>query len=562
MHYSKKIRQYSVFEINHILDSLREYYNIVRLVDAEECRVFEVMSDGSIHYLENCFSIWGRSNRCINCSSKRACMTQSTTTKAEHLERAREKIRSVPIYLELKDGTVETCVIECVCDGGEEDPDYVVTKPEEYINSYDFLTRLYSEEILLREIRNRLIDNPEERYLLVLSCIRNFSVLNRLFGTESGNRLMISLADMLRQQCTREEVYGRLREDSLLILIKKDRFREDFFTEQLNKASMLVESPIFTVQIKLGIYEIHSTDISVTTMIDRAELAAASIQDNPNTEIAWYTESMMARQIKDRRIMADFEEALENGEFQIFLQPQVHAGQIQGAEALVRWIRPDGMLPPNDFLPILRQSELLSVLDVYVWEKSIRLLSRWQHTEFDSLYISVNVDASDFYYVNVPEKLRELCLKYGVPTNRLHVELTESSLYEDSEQESRIVEQLHRYGFVVAIDDFGKGFSSLSLLKDIPADVLKIDMGFMQGERNPQRKEIILNSVIDLAGSLEMGVVSEGVEKREQVDMLVNIGCSCFQGYYYSRPVPVEDFELAVRENLRLHSPAECSPLP
>ncbi len=548
----RRIRQYSVFEINNILDTLREHYDIVRLVDVEECRVLEVTPDGSIHYQENCFSIWGRSNRCANCSSMRACMTQCPTSKTEHIAREREKIRSVPIYLELKDGEVEMCVIECVSADGDEGPDYVVTDPAEFINTHDMLTRLYSEEKLLREIRNRLNENPEERYLLVLGCIRNFSVLNRLFGTECGNRLMISLADLLRQHSTGEEVYGRLRSDSLLLLIKKDRFREDFFIERLNEARHLIESPIFTIQIKLGVFEILSREMAVTTMIEHAEVAADSIKDNPNAEIAYYCSGMMEQRIRNRRVMAEFEQALESSEFHIFLQPQVHySGRIQGGEALVRWIKPDGVLPPNDFLPVLRQSELLSVLDVYVWEKAVQLLSRWKFTEFDGLYISINIDPSDFYYVDVSEKLRELCRKYDVPTEKLHVELTEAALYEDNEKESGIVDKLHNAGFIVEIDDFGKGFSSLSLLKDVPADILKIDMGFMQGEENHHREKIILSSVIDMADNLEMGVITEGVEKSEQVEMLRNIGCHCFQGYYYSRPIPVSDFEIVARENLR-----------
>ena len=541
----KKIKKYSVFEINEVIETLRSEYDIVRLVDAEECRILDVTKDGTIVYGDSCFCIWDRKNRCANCSSYRACMTHTETDKIEHLGRDRESIHSIPIYLEMKNGESELCVIECVNYAGTEDDGYVETTPDEYISTHDVLTRLYSHEKLFREIRNRLNKHENEEYLLVIINVRNFTLVNNLFGVEKGNRLLIGIADVLRTEFTKEEVYGRYRDDRFALLIKKEKFSEDVFLEHINCVESIIESPIFKVKIKLGVYEIPGKDMPVSSMFEHAEIAVDSIRDSQAQSISHYDPMMMERKIKGQRIVTNFSRALGDGEFQIFLQPQVDkSGVIYGAEALVRWIKPDGTrMLPGEFLEVLHKAELLSHLDVYVWEKAAELLCRWRGTELEKMFISVNVDPSDFYYMNVPETLGAICRSYSLPPEKLHIEITENALFGDYEQEGHIVDKLHDEGFIVEIDDFGKGYSSLSMLKSINADVLKIDMGFIAGQKNRDRSTVILRSVIDMSGKLGMTAISEGVETKEQLDDLVALGCRRFQGFYFSMPLPVKDFE-------------------
>lgn len=554
----RKIDHYSVFEINDVMDSLRKRYDIVRLVDVEECRILEI-TDGIIHYGSSCFSIWGRSNRCANCSSKRSCLTGCSMDKMEHLGHDREKIHSIPIYLTQANGEREMCVIECVLYGGTEDDGFVETEPAEYLNTHDMLTRLYTQELLLREIREYLSSNPDTEYLLLMSNIRNYALVNKLFGTEIANQLLTGTADILRSECTEEEVYGRYRDDRFVLLIRKDKFREELFREHFQRLERLIDSPVFSVQIKLGIYEITTRNMPVTAMLERAGVAVDSVRDAMDESFGWYKHGMMEQIVKSHRIVADFEKALYNGEFQIYLQPQVVGdGKIYGAEALVRWIKPDGtMLPPGDFLPVLQQSELLSNLDVHVWEQAVRLLRKWTDSDLKDISVSVNIDPTDFYHLDVPDVLGNLCRRYDVDPQRLRVEITESALFGGENDavthKDDIVKQLHEAGFLVEIDDFGKGFSSLSMLKDVHADVLKIDMGFVSGESNRHRGGIILTSVIEMAKNLRMDVITEGVETRETVDELKAIGCNCFQGYYFSRPIPVDLFENLATENRRTH---------
>ena len=321
-----------------------------------------------------------------------------------------------------------------------------------------------------------------------------------------------------------------------------------------NLASSLLESPIYAVQIKIGIYEIIDPEMPVINMMEHAEEAAVSIRNERDSIIAWYHPDMMERTLQNHRIITDFQRALDEGEFQIYLQPQVrNDGLIRGAEALVRWIRPNSsVILPGEFLEVLHHSELLSHLDVYVWEKAVRLLSEWKDTPLEKLHISVNVDPTDFYHVDVPKVLIDLCESYSVPTARLRVEITETALIEDIQRQNEMVERLHRAGFLVEIDDFGKGYSSLSLLKDIHADVLKIDMGFLQSTHNEARSKVILRSVISMANELNMGVITEGVETQKQAETLTSMGCHNFQGFFYSRPVPVKDFEALALENMEM----------
>lgn len=198
---------------------------------------------------------------------------------------------------------------------------------------------------------------------------------------------------------------------------------------------------------------------------------------------------------------------------------------------------------PGDFVETLEYAGLIQKLDLYIWEQAVRQLSLWRGTDKARLTISVNMSAKDFYSLDVYEALNGLCEKYGVDCGQLRLEITETALLVEPEKSDAVVSKLRARGFLVEIDDFGKGYSSLSLLKDIHADVLKIDMSFLREIRDRQRSRTILESVINMAGQLGMDVVTEGVETETQLAALTSMGCRHFQGFYFSRPVPVEAFE-------------------
>ena len=540
----KRLQEYTAKEINSVLDLLRKEYDIVRLVDVEECRIFEVNEDGSVHYKNECHEIWGRKERCRSCTSYRACKTHSCMDKVELLGDDALAIHSIPVYLRYNSGEVETCVIECVAKAGD---GAVAEKPFLTLDpSHDILTGLYNSEEVLRKIRKRLITEDARDYYLTVLNVRNFRLVNRLFGIEGGNVLLTGIADMLKKNCTDQEIYGRFKDDRFVILIRKDRFNEVYFLKNMMKGEKILESPIHNVSFKLGVYPIPDADMPVYSMVEHAVLAVESIRDIRQQKIAYYDERMMERKLHIQKVIDEFEASLKDGEFVPYLQPQVTAeGKFVGAEVLVRWAHPDGTVSlPGEFLGILQQSELLSILDRHIWEMAAQRLAQWKGSVFEKYYLSVNVDPTEFFYMDVPRVLRGICERNGVDTEKLHIEITESSLIEDRENETNIVRRLHEYGFIVEIDDFGKGASSLSFLNEIDADVLKIDMGFVQGSSTNERSRIIARAVVEMAEKLNMEIITEGIETEEQLEIFSGIGCRVFQGFYFSKALPVKEFEV------------------
>ena len=544
-----QIGRYTVGVINGVIEELRRHYDIVRIVDAEECRVVEVAPDGTIKYLEECFRIWSRGTRCENCTSYRACSTHCKVEKKEFLGDELEEIQSVPFELILSSGEIQSFVMECVRRTGQDAEGARIA----YLNdkradrSVDVLTRFVNAERLYREMRALLLANPDESYDIVFVNIHRFKLMNQIFGIDGGNRLLVAVADAIREYCPEGSVYGKYTNDRFAMLIPTDGLDTDRLAGLLRQSVRgAIDSPVYDVRVKIGILRAIDHDQPISVMIRHAELAADSIRHVPECTVAFFKPEMLERKLRSQRVITDFGSAIEGGEFRIFLQPQVKSdGRMIGAEALVRWVRPDGIVSPGDFLPVLSRTELLSRLDLCVWEQAIALLGKWKNSRLSRLFISVNVDPSDFCYIDVPVCLAELCARYGVDPAKVRVEITETALVADIERQSNIVERLHGAGFAVEIDDFGKGSSSLSFLKDIKADTLKIDMGFLRGESNLDRSRVILESVIAMAGRLGMDVITEGVETEEQVRWLTDIGCPNFQGFYFSRPVPIVDFEAA-----------------
>ena len=229
----------------------------------------------------------------------------------------------------------------------------------------------------------------------------------------------------------------------------------------------------------------------------------------------------------------------------MYLQPQVDSsGNLYGAEALVRWQHPErGLLSPAIFIDVLEKTGFIYKLDRYMWDKAAKKLGEWKKEGKDQYHISVNISTKDFYLVDVYETFVGLVDKYDIDPVNLNIEITETTLMSDLDKNMGIIRRLQNYGFNIEIDDFGSGYSSLNMLKDISADVLKIDMGFLRASENEAKGLDILESIITLAGKLGMKVITEGVETKKQLYMLAEMGCDMYQGYYFSKPIPVDEFE-------------------
>lgn len=380
---------------------------------------------------------------------------------------------------------------------------------------------------------------------MVCSNIKDFKFINELFGLKKGNEVLKKQADLMREYFKEGVLAARLQSDRFAICIPVDRFKEEFMLSSIQEMQKEFANSSFRLHVFVGVYYIEDLEEPVSIMCDKASIASETIKNNYQSCIAYYNEDLLEKSIEERRIIGEFERALINEEFVMFLQPQVdYSGYAHGAEALVRWQHPErGLLSPAVFIDVLEKAGLIYKLDRYMWEKAADKLSKWKGTPMERYHISVNISTKDFYLIDVYETFTGLVEKYDIKPEKLKLEITETALMSDLEKNMEIIRRLQKYGFLIEIDDFGSGYSSLNMLKDISADILKIDMGFLRASENEIKGQDILESIITLAGKLGMEVITEGVETSAQLGMLTEMGCNLFQGYYFSKPVSVEEFE-------------------
>ena len=381
---------------------------------------------------------------------------------------------------------------------------------------------------------------------MITGDIMHFRLINTLFGVQKGNEVLMAASARLRRIATQAHgLCGRLGGDQFAVLMSADAYQEETLLSAAQALAQEFSSGIYTLRIHFGVYRIQDAAIPVSVMCGRANCALYTIRENLTQSVAYFDDELLQKTRQEQRIISGFEEALESGQFRMYLQPLVEeSGRIIGAEALARWCRPDGsIIMPGAFIEVLENAGLIHKLDRYIWEQAVRQLSLWKGTEREQLTISVNISAKDFYSMDVFDTLVKLLEAYDVESSRLRLEITETALLVEPEKSDAVVSLLRDRGFLVEIDDFGKGHSSLGLLKSIHADVLKIDMSFLREIKDRQRSRTILESVINMADSLGMDVITEGVETGDQLHTLSAMGCRHFQGYFFSRPVPVAEFE-------------------
>lgn len=423
--------------------------------------------------------------------------------------------------------------------------DVVSLEHEKYRASHDILTGLLNKEQFYIETAKLIKENRDVKYCLVCSNIKDFKFVNELFGIEKGNEILKKQAEYMKNFMGEDSLAARLHADRFAMCMPRIRFDEDLINEAITGIQEAFKNSSFHMHIFVGVYDIHDVQERVSIMCDKANLASETIKNEYKSSVAYYTEHLLEKSIEERKIIGEFDRALDNEEFVMFLQPQVDvSGKPFGSEALVRWQHPDkGLLAPGVFIDVLEKTGFVYRLDRYMWDKAVKQLAEWKKRGINDYHISVNISTKDFYLIDVYETFVGLVEKYDIDPKLLKLEITETALMSDFNKNMVIIKRLQKYGFDIEIDDFGSGYSSLNMLKDISADVLKIDMGFLRASENEVKGQDILESIIGLANKLGMRVITEGVEKKTQVDMLYDMGCKMFQGYYFSKPIPVDEFE-------------------
>ena len=422
---------------------------------------------------------------------------------------------------------------------------YESWEQEKYKASHDSLTGLLNRDQFYEEVHDMVNKYPDTTFYLICSNIKDFKFINEIFGMEKGNQVLIKQAKLMVSNPSERTICARLMNDRFALCLPREEFDEKRVADSIEELQREFTGNSFHLHTYIGVYEIRDRDEAVRVMVDKANIAADTIKNDFDCCVAYYDGHLLEISIEQRRLLGEFEPALQKDEFAMYLQPQVNCdGVAKGAEALVRWVHPSrGILTPYAFINILENAGLIYKLDLYIWEKAAQKLAEWKEKGYGSYHISVNISTKDFYIIDIYETFTGLISKYDIPASKLHLEITETTLMTDFEKNMNIIHKLQDVGFRVEIDDFGSGYSSLNMLKDISADVLKIDMGFLRESENEVKGQDILESIITLASKIGMDVITEGVETKKQLDMLTMMGCHEFQGYYFSKPVPVSEFE-------------------
>lgn len=391
------------------------------------------------------------------------------------------------------------------------------------------------------------------QYALIYTNIEKFKVLNEQFGRRSCDEMLCSIGKGITKDLSNQECVGRLSADNFCILVEYKN-NEELVTRmdqwyQNASQSVIDESSWLSPILEFGVYVISNDTMEFSSMIDRAKLALRENTGQLHGRLRYAIYDDLARQklFREKHLEDMMVDSLKNCEFQVYLQPKYCADTetVGGAEALVRWVsKSEGMIYPDEFISLFEKNGFITSMDLYVFEKVCGTIRSWLDAGLEPIKISVNCSRVHLKNPHFLDYYLEITERYGVPARYLEIELTENVVFEDVSRLSSMINEIHAAGFGCSMDDFGSGYSSLNLIKDIPVDTIKLDKIFFQSTSHDlARMESVIGSILMMSRSLQMKTVAEGVEEREQVDMLSRLGCDYIQGYFFAKPMPIPDFE-------------------
>ena len=406
---------------------------------------------------------------------------------------------------------------------------------------HDELTGIYTRQAFFYHAKTLLKAKAEERFHLIVADIRDFKLINSSYGDKIGDEVLCYLAKTYTKMF-RDGLVSRYGSDQFVCMTYGDW---DLSLETMKKLTEEIaeNAPIPNLMIKYGVYEDVDTSLPISVICDRGFMAIRSIRDNYEHSIAYYTEEMNQKQMQDRALENRFESAISNKEFVAYFQPKydVKIEKIVGAESLVRWINSDGsMVLPGDLIPLYERDGLIVRLDENIFRHVCEFQRELMEKGQELLPISVNLSRASIHYIGVVDRYVEIVKETGIPFSCVPIELTETATLNNVKIRD-FTERLVNAGFALHMDDFGSGYSSLITLSELPFNTLKIDKSLIDciGQ---QKGRMVVQQVIILAHGLGMNVIAEGVETAEQVELLREMECDDIQGFYYSRPLPREEF--------------------
>lgn len=391
-----------------------------------------------------------------------------------------------------------------------------------------------------------LEESGSKKYAILVFDIDGFHYINRFYGFETGDNVLKEIYAICQEHLGETERIARVSADQFVVALENDN--PSWLETVLCKGVKLGE---INVYFSAGIYPVKDKSEGISLMIDKATLASAEAKGKRFKKIGVYSEEFDKRMTGNEQLKQEIDEALERSEFVPFFQPKVdiYTNELVGAEALARWIKEDGsVIPPSVFIPISEQTDMIRLIDWMIFEKTLQFLRENLDRGIPCVPISVNFSRSNLLDDGFLQKMRENLEKYQVPGEFVEVELTETTIFDNSEMINAFIAELHKLNLTVSMDDFGSGYSSLNMLKDVDIDVLKIDQAFLRSESGNDKQQVIFETIAQMAKKLKLQTVVEGVETPENVNSMRKTECAVAQGYFYSKPMRMEAFQHCYEE--------------
>ncbi len=412
---------------------------------------------------------------------------------------------------------------------------------QKYELEHDAITDFYNMQAFYKYAEEIVKNSPNTRYLIVYSDIKDFKLINENYGQDVGNEVLFEISNYLRRFASDRTIIGRLEADHFAMCMPQteldvNELKEHSWIGVKVKGFNLVARNVY------GVYVMQKDEkIDIASMCERARMALDC--DGLNKKVAFYDDFMRIRQVKERHILRHFASYVKEGKFLVYMQPQfdLKSGKLVSAEALVRLRRTSGITVPDDFVPILEKNGFITEMDYYVWEETARFLRKCLDNKSEVMPISVNVSARDFEKINVNNAFCILTKKYNIPHELIRLEIDEADLAGD-EKIRRAIAVMRKNGFFVEIDNFSGGYSVLNSLKEMPIDIVKLNVDCIKKNNSESDEITILEGIIRILKNIRMTVIAEGVETKEQQELLMNLGCDIIQGYYHSKPLPMDNF--------------------
>lgn len=371
--------------------------------------------------------------------------------------------------------------------------------------------------------------------------IRRFKIINDLYGEKFGDEVLFFIRDRLDELCNDRQFFLNLRSDVFIVVTEYDTDQDLMgFVRRIEEAVALFKN--VKLQFAFGVYSVDDKEMEIRQMEDRAAMARTAAKENAVSNVIFYEEQFKEFLYTRKFIEENMRTAIAEKQFKMYLQPKysISRNRIVGAEALVRWIHPErGMIYPNDFIPVIEENGFIKMVDYYIWEEASRFIRKCADIGIEDCPVSVNVSRHHLRDTEFVHVLMNDIKKQQIEKSLLELEITETA---NDEQIGQMAMRLKIDGFTLLMDDFGSGYSSLNVLLETPFDVIKLDKKFMDNMMASGKGKLILEHTVSMARELGLGLLAEGVETKEQVDILGKIGCDNVQGYYFARPMPQEDF--------------------